>query len=333
MRVMEQQIIDNFMRELDQIEKYAPMLGSYSRIDPEVIEHDQAGHRFRFVTFHQESKNWYPTGLKEWSLIQMDATNFVRPNDVVFDLGCNAGYLTTWFALRARRGFVHAFDPYPWNAASTRTQAKLNDLSNVTVHAVGIGPERKTIRAPVISSMTFNVQIAGEIPQIDLQIEPLASFISARPTFAKIDIEGAEHELGHSIIQSGVRRGYVEMHPPMIEAGGGRPALLLEQLLAADYAVASHGPGVRPWGKGTGVQPTGYYFERPRRRWWWPFRTHRTSGAAQPKLAKSANHWPLMSSSCTGNCRDRTLVGLEHLDSRVLLGIFQPFRRIYIAVY
>ncbi|MGX8009144.1 FkbM family methyltransferase [Mesorhizobium sp. ORM8.1] len=221
MRVMDEQIIGDFMRELDQIEKYAPMLGSYSRVDPEVIEHEQAGHRFRFLTFHQESKNWYPPGLKEWSLIKMDSTNFVRSDDVVFDLGCNAGYLTTWFALRALRGHVHAFDPYPWNAASTRTQAKLNSLSNVTVHAVGIGPERKIIRVPVLSSMTFNVQSAGEVPQIDLQIEPLAAFIGAAPTFAKIDIEGAEHELGSSIVQSGVERGYVEMHPPMIEAGGG----------------------------------------------------------------------------------------------------------------
>ncbi|SFP04140.1 methyltransferase, FkbM family [Mesorhizobium sp. NFR06] len=262
MRVMDEQIVDDFMRELDRIEKYAPMLGSYSRVDPEVVEHEQAGHHFRFVTFHRESKNWYPAGLKEWSLIQMDSTNFVCPNDVVFDLGCNAGYLTTWFALRALRGHVHAFDPYPWNAASTRTQTRLNSLSNVTVHAVGIGPERKTIRAPVLSSTTVNVRSAEEVPQIDLQIEPLEAFISAGPTFAKIDIEGAEHELGDSIVQSGVKRGYVEMHPPMIEAGGGRPAVLLEQLLAAGYAIASHGPGLRQWAIGTVVQPTGYYFER-----------------------------------------------------------------------
>jgi hypothetical protein len=129
----------------------------------------------------------------------------------------------------------------------------------------------------VLSSTTFNVQISGEIPQVDLQIEPLEAFASAAPTFAKIDIEGAEYELGHSIVQSGMLRGYVEMHPPMIEANGGRPALLLEQLLAADYAVASHGPGVRPWAKGTEVQPTGYYFERPRRRRWWPFPIDRSS--------------------------------------------------------
>ncbi|TPI60398.1 FkbM family methyltransferase [Mesorhizobium sp. B3-1-3] len=272
MRSVDQKIVDDFMRELDAIEKFAPMLGSYSRLDPEVIEHEQAGHRFRFVTFHQESRNWYPPGFQEWSLIRMDATNFVRDRDVVFDLGCNAGYLTTWFALRARHGHVHAFDPYPWNAAATHAQAKLNGLSNVTVHAVGIGPERKTIRAPVLSSMTVNVQVTGESPKVDLRIEPLAAFAGARPTFAKIDIEGAEHELGHSIVQSGVRRGYVEMHPPMIEAAGGSSALLLEQLLAANYAVASHGPGVRPWAMGAEVQPTGYYFERSSPKWWWPFR-------------------------------------------------------------
>lgn len=262
MRVFEQQIVDDFMRELDQIEKCAPMIGSYSRVNPEIIEHEQAGHCFRIVTFHMESRNWYPAGLKEWSLIQMDSTDFVRTNDVVFDLGCNAGYLTTWFALRAVRGHVHAFDPYPWNAASTRTQAKLNGLSNITVHTVGVGPERKTLRVPVLASTTFNVLSADNVPQIDIEIEPLAAFFGARPTFAKIDIEGAEHELGHAIIQSGVKRGYVEMHPPMIEAGGGRPAQFLEQLVAAEFGIAAHGPGVKPWAPNAAVEPTGYYFER-----------------------------------------------------------------------
>lgn len=281
MRVTDQKIVDDFARELDQIEKQTPMLGSYARIDPEIVEHEQSGHRFRIVTFHQESRNWYPASLKEWSLVQLDAKSFVRPDDVVFDLGCNAGYLSVWFALRARRGHVHAFDPYPWNAAATRTQARLNGLSNVTVHAVGIGPKRKTIKVPVVSSMTFNVHPVGDLPQIDLQVEPLSAFANARPTFAKIDIEGAEHELGQSIIQSAVQRGYVEMHPPMIAGAGGRPEFLLEQLLAAGFAVASHGPGVRPWTLGSAVEPTGYYFERSRsqRQWPWPFRTRRATGA------------------------------------------------------
>jgi FkbM family methyltransferase len=263
-RLAEKQIVDEFMKELDDIERRAPMLGSYSRVQPEIVDHEQAGHQFRFITYHQESHAWYRAGMKEWSLVLMDQAHFVHSDDVIFDLGCNAGYLSIWFALRAKHGHVHAFDPFPWNAAATRVQAKLNGISNISVHCIGIGPERKTLRVPVSSSKTIADLHNSEVPMIDLQIEPLGSFAGAAPSFAKIDIEGAEHELGPSVIQSGVARGYVEMHPSYIEVAGGRPARLLEELVEARFTVAAHGPGATEWKAGAPVEPIGYYFERKR---------------------------------------------------------------------
>lgn len=54
MQSAEQTVVDGFMRELDEIEKRVPMLGSYARTDPKIVEYEQAGILFRMVTFHVE---------------------------------------------------------------------------------------------------------------------------------------------------------------------------------------------------------------------------------------------------------------------------------------
>ena len=66
----------------------------------------------------------------------MLARGLIRPGSVAFDLGCNSGSITMPMAVQAGpEGRVHAFDPYPWNAAATRASARLNRLDNVIVHA------------------------------------------------------------------------------------------------------------------------------------------------------------------------------------------------------
>lgn len=274
MQSAEQTVVDGFMRELDEIEKRVPMLGSYARTDPKIVEYEQAGILFRMVTFHVESSVWYAPEVKEWSMVHMRSADYVRPDDVIFDLGCNAGFYSVWFALQATRGHVHAFDPYPWNAASTRAQARLNGLSNVTAHAVGIGPKRAVLRVPATASKTFNVEDHRNVPDIDLEIATLKSYQGLRPTFLKIDIEGAEHQLGGAIVRSGAVRGYLELHSPFIEAAGGRPAKVLEELAQGGYAISWDAPGKLMWTKGGETRDTGYYFERrerSRRGLWWLF--------------------------------------------------------------
>ena len=203
----------------------------------------------------------------------MKNANFVRQDDIVFDLGCNTGFLTTWFALQASAGHVHAFDPFLWNAAATRLQAKLNGLTNVTVHAVGIGPTRKEIKVPIHSSSTVGKKLSeSDASAIKIQIEPLRTYYNAKPTFIKIDIEGAEHELGPSIVQSSIQRGYIEMHPQFILEAGGRVDSVFQDLKKSHFDIAHHEPGAKSWASPDSVEAGGYYFERgnkPSRKWWW----------------------------------------------------------------
>jgi FkbM family methyltransferase len=182
-------------------------------------------------------------------------------------LGCNAGFLTTWFALEVPNGKVVAFDPYPWNAAATRAQAVLNGLHNVEVHAVGIGPRRADLTVSSTSSKTFNAEKSAFFGgnKLRLRIEPLTTFADKLPTFVKIDIEGAEHELGPSIVASGIQRGYVEMHPQFIEAGGGNPAAFLNQLRSGGFSVSPYGPDEQALtAEPAEVRAIAYYFQRSR---------------------------------------------------------------------
>lgn len=261
-----QTVMDGFARDLDLIEKSIPMLESYSRIDPEIIEHDQSGHRFRTILYHRESKAWFGEGSTDWSLHHCRNANFLQSDDIVVDLGCNAGFLTTWFAMECPRGHVHAFDPYPWNTASTRASAALNGLSNVTTYTVGIGDLDRTIEVPVYSSKTFNADALNGGPTLSLAIWSAERLREIQPTFAKIDIEGAEHELARSAFPgiASLRRGYVEMHPPFIEAGGGDPVEFLEALKRSGFSVAAerpYGPAIPHPGE-YAVAPTAYYFDR-----------------------------------------------------------------------
>jgi FkbM family methyltransferase len=239
---LDRPIIDQLSWDLDEIEKRSKMLGSYTRIDPEIIEQTHAGINFRFIIYHIESQLWFGQRFSDRSLDPVVKGSLLRPNDVVFDLGCNSGFYTTWFALKALRGHVYAFDPYPWNVAATKANAAINGCANVTAFAVGLGKDNRTIKADMRESKTFNAPEGAEGYEIDLKVDEPTAYLKYNPTFLKIDIEGAEHELADTALLShqSVQRGYVEMHPGFIQNGGGDPAHFLRRLAATGFDVLDH---------------------------------------------------------------------------------------------
>ena len=191
----DQTIIDELNRSLDRIEKTAPMIGSYSRIEPRIIAQHQGGKNFRFIVFHIESQVWFDNSNIDASLLEFQQRRFLRPNDVAFDVGCNTGFVTTWLALELTQGHVHSFDPYPWNAVATRANAAINHCTNVTVHDVGLGLRDDSFLVPANSSRTYNTERYENVPVIEIKVRNPEHYAHFRPNFMKIDIEGAEHEL------------------------------------------------------------------------------------------------------------------------------------------
>ncbi len=257
----DQAVVDQLQRDLDQIERKTKMVRNYRRMEPRVIEDEQGGMRFKFILYHFESKAWFGQGYKDYALDQ--CADAISPDETVFDFGCNSGYHTTWMALKAPRGHVYAFDPYPWNAAATRAQAALNGCSNVTVYQVGVGNADRDIEVATTSAKTFNPDRGSR--NLTIAVKSVDKYAHHKPSFLKIDIEGAEHELASTSLLSwpSVRAGYVEMHPEFISAGGADPATFLNRALEEKMSVRlgqRQGPEMTAPVKE--VAPTAYFFER-----------------------------------------------------------------------
>lgn len=237
-----QKIVDSLQRELDAIEKTWPMTANYERCDPYVTPYLQDGKYFELLIYHFESKAWFDLAPTDAILGQIAAGKMIQPNDIVFDIGSNAGGITVPLAaMCAEGGHVHAFDPYPWNAVATRHNAWLNGLTNVTAHAVGLSNKDFTINVSPNDARIF--ASSAEQNAQKLVIHDIRKYAHLNPVFMKIDIEGSEHDLFEdhdtSLIPS-VKRFVLEFHPFWISPRGIDPKDSLRGIEKSGFDLRYH---------------------------------------------------------------------------------------------
>lgn len=228
-------LLGAFQHELDAIERQVPMRGGYARVEPHIRDFEIGGQAFSLIIYHMESQQWYDRGdVVDWSVIALQKHRCVGPGDIVFDLGCNAGFKTCWFAEAVGpEGRVYAFDPFPWNALATRYNALLNGLNNVTVHEEGVSHTAEDVRISVdgaqISNRTGDTFMA--------KIRPLSDYADLRPTVLKVDIEGAEYEVSQTDWRLFDRLRFIHLglHPQFIEDRGLDPRVCMENFLGAGF--------------------------------------------------------------------------------------------------
>jgi FkbM family methyltransferase len=238
-------ILDSLSRKLDEVEQKVPMLHSYERVDPYIIESAQPGIDIRFIVYHIESKLWFDQHYVDAMLEFSNRFDLVREGGTVFDLGCNSGFLTAWFAKRVGpNGQVVAFDPFPWNTAATYHTALLNGCTNVQCETVGVASKRNTITIPYTDSKIY----AGQSDQhtFEAKLVPLDDYKHLRPDYIKVDIEGAERELlagaSEIIRQSPSAYWAIEMHNEFIQAAGSDPEQIPRDFLKNGYDVRMYYP-------------------------------------------------------------------------------------------
>ena len=141
---------------------------------------------------------------------------------MAFDIGCNAGAIAAYLGLAVGpQGRVLAFDPYPWNALATHYTARLNHLENVWAYTVGIGDRTFDLNLPLDAARTLDGQARGA-KTIPARVVDILDFVDERPTFMKIDIEGAEWELSRTDWSrfDRLERVFLELHPFFIDDRG-----------------------------------------------------------------------------------------------------------------
>ncbi len=132
---------------------------------------------------------------------------FIPTDGVVLDVGAHAGQFTKLFAAMVPGGHVHAFEPGSYALSILRTVVSFRRLSNVTVHACGLGDTSQAgvLNVPIkeSGSVGFGLSFVGDSQARErraltehIAIKRLDEVVMecgmTRVDFIKVDIEGSE---------------------------------------------------------------------------------------------------------------------------------------------
>ncbi len=171
----------------------------------------------------------------------------IGPGSVVIDCGANIGDITAQFAKTGAT--VHSFEPDP--LAFGRLTKRFSDTENITLHNKAVWIEDTEIpfyfhkdRTEADVELTVSSSVIGdkvnvsETQKVMVQAVDLTAFIekmNSRVALLKVDIEGAEIELLHKIIESGIYQkidlAVVETHETKIP-GHKEKVAEIKQILA-----------------------------------------------------------------------------------------------------
>ncbi len=140
----------------------------------------------------------------------------VRPGDVCYDLGANAGFYTLAMArLTGPGGRIFAFEPLASNAANILQHQRVNALEHVTLVQAAVSTRGGLLpfvsrESNAMGSLAPSAGLASAtycVPTISLDEFVFGHGFPA-PNFMKIDVEGAETD-----VLRGARRLLRESHP------------------------------------------------------------------------------------------------------------------------
>jgi FkbM family methyltransferase len=152
-------------------------------------------------TFDATSNNEVILGIWEANMQALYA-RYLRPGDVVFDLGAHQGFLAMLAArLVGDQGHVYALEASPTNASRMRRNLQLNGVSTCTAIHAAVGDRNGTVEFSnsahdnantyLRSSPYFTDQPTVIVPAVSLD-ECVRTRGFRLPDFIKCDVEGAE---------------------------------------------------------------------------------------------------------------------------------------------
>jgi len=123
---------------------------------------------------------------------------FLKPSDVVIDVGANIGLYSLLAGARTGSGKVIALEPHPVAAERLRENVALNGLLNVDVRAEAAGAEmgsaRLTANLDTINRIVSDGAVADTISVPVLTLDSLLDSVE-HVALVKLDAEGFESEV------------------------------------------------------------------------------------------------------------------------------------------
>jgi FkbM family methyltransferase len=163
---------------------------------------------------------------------------FLKPGDVVFDIGANVGLYTVLLSKTVGdSGKVFSFEPEPRTCEHLQDNLKLNEAVNVKWYGKALG--ERTGQASLFTGSVIgggslvHPQGGGhgeEVVEIAQGDELVATEKLPTPRAVKIDVEGYEHAviqgLRHTFSEPACEMLCCEIHPAMLPAGVTPEAVL-----------------------------------------------------------------------------------------------------------
>ena len=194
------------------------------------------------------SSSLYQTGV--WEPEVTGAVRaLVKPGNVVFDIGGDAGYYSLLFARSTTAsGKVYVFEPIPKAVQRIQENAKLNLFEHIEVIGTALGskPGAFVLEQPFKDS---RINLHKQQPGPDDILVPVVRFddLAAerslpRADLVKIDVEGAEMEIlrGMEIYVATHRPTFViELHPHLRPHFGSSVEEVISWLRNQDYTLTA----------------------------------------------------------------------------------------------
>lgn len=123
--------------------------------------------------------------------------DYVKPNDVVLDIGAHLGYFTCIAAELAHNGRVYAFDTDQKSCELIAGNAQLNNLNNIFIQHAAVTDKSGFIKIRNLEEPNPGLVINTKISTDSIEVKSISidEFIlrnNLTPNFIKIDVEGAE---------------------------------------------------------------------------------------------------------------------------------------------
>jgi FkbM family methyltransferase len=175
--------------------------GLAARVKDRLVRSSEGTHSATTVT-HEAAMEWFGRRQGEYERLISAVQPYIRPDGVIFDVGANVGYFTDLLTRRtAFRGSAFLFEPVRHLAELCRQTCR-DAPFEVTVLDYGLS-DRETEKDIFIAgdgNIGWNTLITDkatpDMTPLRIQLRPFDGCgIDATPTFIKIDVEGAEHQV------------------------------------------------------------------------------------------------------------------------------------------
>lgn len=174
----------------------------------------------------------------------------IKPGDIVFDIGGDAGYYTLLFAKAAGpTGKVIVFEPIPKAQERILENVKLNGFQNVSLVDLALGSKRGAfVLEKPFEDSRINLEKTAPVSADDIlvKVERFDTLVAERTLplgdLIKIDVEGAEMEVLRGMDEYVAKHHptfVIELHPTLLPQFGSSVDEVLNWLKQRGYMLTA----------------------------------------------------------------------------------------------